>query len=64
LSCRTSDRELPAGAKTSHWIWYAAEPGPQLAMVAAHADGILAAAAAQGYLRCAYTEDQIRRSHA
>jgi len=63
LTCRTSDRELPAGAKTSHWIWYAAEPGPQLAMMAAHADGILAAAA-QDYLRSAYTEDPIRRSHA
>jgi hypothetical protein len=33
-------------------------------MMAAHADGILAAAAAQDYLRSAYTEDPIRRSHA
>ena len=38
----------------------AAEPQPQFAAMAAHADAILAAAAAQGYARCAYTEAQLR----
>jgi uncharacterized protein (DUF1810 family) len=32
----------------------------QFAAMAAHADAILAAAAAQGYARCAYTEAQLR----
>ncbi len=43
-------------AKTLH----AADPQPRLAAMAAHADAILAAAAAQGYARCAYTETQLR----
>ena len=43
-------------AKTLH----AADPQPRLAAMAAHADAILAAAAAQGYARCAYTEAQLR----
>jgi uncharacterized protein (DUF1810 family) len=43
-------------AKTLH----AADPQPRLAAMAAHADAILAAAAAQGYARCAYTEARLR----
>ena len=43
-------------AKTLH----AADPQPRLAAMAAHADAILAAAAAQGYARCAYTEVHLR----
>jgi len=43
-------------AKTLH----AAEARPELAAMAAHADAILAAAAAQGYERCAFTEDRLR----
>lgn len=42
-------------ARTLH----AADPQPRLAAMAAHADAILAAAAAQGYARCAYTEAQL-----
>lgn len=42
----------------------AADLRPRPAVMAAHVDAILEAAAAQGYLRCAYTEDQIRRSPA
>jgi uncharacterized protein (DUF1810 family) len=38
----------------------AADPRPHLAAMAAHADAILAAAATQGYARCAYTEAQLR----
>jgi len=34
---------------------------PQLAAMAEHADIILAAAAAQGYGRCTYTEEHLRR---
>jgi uncharacterized protein (DUF1810 family) len=40
----------------------AVDPQPHFAALAAHADAILAAAAAQGYDRCAYTEDELRRS--
>ena len=43
---------------------HAADPQPRLAAMAAHADAILAAAAAQGYPRCAYTEERLRRSTA
>jgi uncharacterized protein (DUF1810 family) len=38
----------------------AADPQPRLVAMAAHADAILAAATAQGYARCAYTEAQLR----
>jgi uncharacterized protein (DUF1810 family) len=38
----------------------AADPRPRLVAMAAHAAAILAAAAAQGYARCAYTEAQLR----
>ena len=34
---------------------------PQLAAMTEHADIILAAAAAQGYGRCTYTEEHLRR---
>jgi uncharacterized protein (DUF1810 family) len=43
-------------AKTLH----ALEPQPQLAAMAAHADAILAEAAAQGYERCSYTLEHVR----
>jgi uncharacterized protein (DUF1810 family) len=39
---------------------YAADAQPRFAAMAAHADAILAAAAAQGYDRCAYTEASLR----
>lgn len=38
----------------------AADPQPRLVAMAAHAAAILAAAAAQGYARCAYTEARLR----
>ena len=38
----------------------AAEARPEFAAMAAHADAILAAAAAQGYDRCAYTVGHLR----
>jgi hypothetical protein len=38
----------------------AADPQPRLVAMAAHAATILAAAAAQGYARCAYTEARLR----
>jgi hypothetical protein len=38
----------------------AVDPQPRLAAMAAHADAILAAAAAQGYTRCALTEARLR----
>ena len=40
----------------------ATDAQPQFGAMAAHADAILAAAAAQGYPRCAYTEEELRRS--
>ena len=43
---------------------HATDPQPRLAAMAAHADAILTAAAAQGYPRCAYTEEHLRRSAA
>jgi uncharacterized protein (DUF1810 family) len=39
---------------------YAADRQPQFAAMAAHADAILDAAAAQGYDRCAYTLERLR----
>ena len=36
------------------------DPQPQFAAMADHADGILAAAARQGYAPCTYTEDHLR----
>ena len=39
---------------------YAGEPQPQVAAMAGHAEAILAAAAAQGYDRCAYTLEHLR----
>jgi uncharacterized protein (DUF1810 family) len=38
----------------------AVDPQPQFAAMADHADAILAAAAAQGYGPCTYTEEQLR----
>ena len=40
----------------------ATDAQPQFGAMAAHADAILARAAAQGYPRCAYTEEELRRS--
>ncbi len=37
----------------------AEDPSPHLAAMAAHAEAILAAAAAQGYDRCTYTADRL-----
>jgi len=42
---------------------HASEPEPRFAAMADHADAILAAAAAQGYDHCAFTEDHLRRVH-
>ena len=39
---------------------YAEDAHPQFAAMAAHADAILTAAAAQGYARCAHTETHLR----
>lgn len=39
---------------------HAADPRPELAAMARHAETILAAAAAQGYRRCAFTEAAVR----
>lgn len=38
-------------------VLYAEDPQPQLADLAEHADTILRVADAQGYRRCAYTEE-------
>jgi len=54
ISCMTLFRQV---AKTPH----AVDPPPQFAAMAEHADIILAAAAAQGYGRCTYTEEHLRR---
>lgn len=40
---------------------YAVDPQPRFAAMADHAEKILAAAAADGYSRCAYTEEHLRR---
>ena len=40
---------------------YAADPQPRSAAMAEHAEKVLAAAAADGYERCAYTEEHLRR---
>ena len=40
----------------------ATEPHPRFATLAEHADAILAAAAAQGYEHCTFTEEQLHRS--
>src|SRR6266536_226824 len=39
----------------------ATEPRPRFATMAQHADAILAAAAAQGYDRCTFTEERLRQ---
>jgi len=54
VSCMTLFRQVARtlGAKDSR---------PQLAAMTEHADIILAAAAAQGYGRCTYTEEHLRR---
>jgi hypothetical protein len=54
ISCMTLFRQV---AKTLG----AVDPRPQFAAMAEHADIILAAAAAQGYARCTYTEEHLRR---
>ena len=54
VSCMTLFRHV---AKTLQ----AVDPQPQFAAMAEHADTILAAAAAQGYGRCTYTEEHLRR---
>ena len=54
ISCMTLFRQV---AKTLG----AVDPRPQFAAMAEHADIILAAAAAQGYGRCTYTEEHLRR---
>ena len=40
---------------------YAADPQPRFAAMAEHTESILAAAAADGYGRCAYTEEHLPR---
>ena len=40
---------------------HAVDPRPQFAAMAEHADAILRAAAADGYDRCAFTEEDLRR---
>lgn len=40
---------------------YATDPQPRFAAMAGHTDAILTAAAAGGYGRCAYTEEQLHR---
>jgi len=39
---------------------YLEDPQPRFAAMAAHAEKVLAAAAAEGYGRCAYTEEHLR----
>ncbi len=56
VSCMTLFRNV---AKALH----AVDPQPRFAAMAEHADAILAAAAAQGYHPCTYTEDHLRRPH-
>jgi len=41
---------------------YAVDPQPRFAAMAEHAGKVLAAAAAEGYGRCAYTEAHLRRT--
>lgn len=53
VSCMTLFRHV---ARTLH----AVDPQPQFVTMAAHADAILAAAAAQGYRPCAFTENHLR----
>ena len=53
VSCMTLFQHV---AKALH----VADPQPHFATMAAHADTILAAAAAQGYGRCTYTENHVR----
>jgi hypothetical protein len=40
---------------------HAADPRPAFAAMAEHAEAILAAAALQGYARCSFTEEALRR---
>ncbi len=40
---------------------HAADPRPEFAAMAEHAEAILAAAARQGYARCSFTEEALRR---
>jgi uncharacterized protein (DUF1810 family) len=54
VSCMTLFRHVAEGA-------YAADPHPRFAAMAEHADAILAAAAADGFGRCAHTEEHLRR---
>ena len=54
VSCMTLFRHV---AKTL----FAVDPQPRYAALAEHAETILAAAAADGYGRCTYTEEHLRR---
>jgi len=54
VSCMTLFRHV---AKTL----FAVDPQPKFAAMAEHAETILAAAAADGYGRCTYTEEHLRR---
>jgi uncharacterized protein (DUF1810 family) len=54
VSCMTLFRHV---AKTL----FAVDPQPRYAAMAEHAETILAAAAADGYGRCTYTEEHLRR---
>jgi uncharacterized protein (DUF1810 family) len=42
-------------------VLHAVDPQPRFAAMAEHAEKLLAAAAADGYGRCAYTEERLRR---
>ena len=53
VSCMTLYRHVAKNLR-------AVDPQPRFAAMAVHADAILAAAAAQGYGRCTYTENHLR----
>src|SRR5712692_4422371 len=57
VSCMTLFRHV---AKTL----YTGDPQPLFAAMAGHADAILAAAVAQGYSRCSYTEERLSQLRA
>jgi uncharacterized protein (DUF1810 family) len=56
VSCMTLFRRVARA------LW-AVDPQPKFAAMADHADAILAAAAAQGYGPCAFTEEHLRGRH-
>ena len=55
ISCMTLFRQVAIAL-------YTEDAQPEFTTMADHADAILAAAAAQGYAPCMYTEEQLRRS--